>query len=193
MDPSKALLLLVALASSPNWAAAEAGDASKPSRTQARPAEPRRLALGTMGTGGLLRLGLTPRWAGELRVQGASQSSQEGDVRAFVVSARAYRFFTEHYRCKPYLGGEGAYTKTSLSGIQSNTPGANPVLSQSGFGDTSGFAAGVFGGFEYRVLRRVFVDADAGPYAMGLKESRTGTSGSAWDFVLSAAVGVYLF
>jgi hypothetical protein len=154
--------------------------------------EPRRLALGTTGMGGLLRLHATPYWAGELRFQAGSATSNEGDVRATVFSLRVYRFSAERYRCRFYAGAEGAYAKTSLS-EQNTGPGMSPLLNASGFGATSGYAAGVFGGLEYKILRRVFLDLDAGPYVIDLKESSTGTSGSSWDFVANAAIGVYLF
>ncbi len=186
VDRFNALLLLALLC--PGCRAA-----AEPSRETPAASEPRRLALGTMGTGGLLRLHATPAWAAELRVQGGSEDSQDGDVRATVFSLRGYRFFPERYRCRLYLGGEGAYTKTSLTDVQSGSPGSSPLLKQQGFGNTSGVAVGLFGGLEYAVLRRVFIDVDAGPYAISLKESQTGTSGSSWDLVLSAAVGVYLF
>jgi hypothetical protein len=162
------------------------------SSAAAETAEPRRLALGTTGMGGLLRLHATPEWAGEFRFQAGSATSNEGDVRATVFSLRVYRFSSERYRCRFYAGAEGAYAKTSLS-QQTNGPGVSPLLKASGFGATSGYAAGAFGGLEYKILRRVFLDLDAGPYVIDLKESSTGTSGSSWDFVANAAIGIYLF
>jgi opacity protein-like surface antigen len=154
--------------------------------------EPRRFAVGTNGMGVLLRLNATPDWAGEFRFQAGSATSSEGDVRATVFTLRGYRFFPERYRVRFYAGAEGGYAKTSLSN-QSTSPGASPLLSSSGFGATTGFVAGVFGGLEYRIVRRVFLDLDAGPYLISLKESATRTSGSSADFVANAAIGVYLF
>lgn len=185
------ILPLLLILASPR---AEASADARPSASagKAPRADPRRLALGTMGTGGLLRFHPVPEWAGELRVQSASANSQEGDVRAMVFSLRAYRFFPERWRCRFYLGAEGGYAKTSLSQI-SGGPGTSPALKQSGFGDTSGFVGGGFAGLEYEVTRRIFLDLDGGPYVIGLKETVTGASQSNWDFVLNAALGVYLF
>jgi hypothetical protein len=166
--------------------------------TPARP-EPDRMAIGINDLGGQVRVRVARNWAAEARFMTGSASSSEGGIHSMVVGLRGYRFFTEHRRCKFYLGLEGDYAQTSIRGGTSNggpsgSPnGAAGVTGASGFGNTSGYAAGGFGGLELRPVRRIAVDFDMGPYLIGLKEKVTGASASNWDFVVNGAVNVYLF
>ena len=161
--------------------------------TEAPPA-PRRLAFGVNNLGGQLRFHVGPQWAGEARFVTGSASSNEGSIQSLVFGLRGYRFTKEHRRCRLYLGLEADRAQTSIHGspsINSSAP-TQPTLPQ-GFGDTSGFAFGGFGGLELRVTRRVAVDLDMGPYLIGLKEKVTGASASSWDFVVNTSLEVYLF
>jgi hypothetical protein len=110
-----------------------------------------------------------------------------------VLGLRGYRFFREHRRCKLYLGLEGDYAKTSIRSVNSSSSPTGGIVNESGFGNTSGYAAGGFAGIEFHVARRIAIDLDMGPYLIGLKEQATGTSGSNWDFVVNTALNFYLF
>ena len=126
-----------------------------------------------------------------------SASSNAGSIQAMVFGLRGYRFFKEHYRCKLYLGLEGDYAMTKIHGANdvgsTGVNGSGGISSPSGIGNTSGYDAGGFAGIELRIMRRVAVDFDMGPYQINLKEKVTGTSGSSWDFVINTALNVYLF
>jgi len=156
------------------------------------PRELRHLSIGINDLGGQLRLHLSPRWAAEGRFLTGSASSDVGDVHANVFGVRGYRFFSERHRFRLYAGLEGDYVHTSLESVNTaNNP--NSVATISGFGDTSGYAMGAFGGMEFRLLRRVAIDFDVGPYMIGLKEKVTGVSDASLDFVANTAINVYLF
>ena len=158
------------------------------------PRAPRRLAFGVNNLGGQLRFHVTPEWAAEARFVTGSASSNEGSIQSLVFGLRGYRFTKEHHRCRLYLGLEADRAQTSIHGspnFNSNSP--TQQTRPQGFGDTSGFAAGGFGGLELRVTRRVAVDLDMGPYLIGLKEKITGASASSWDFVVNTSLEVYLF
>ena len=91
-----------------------------------------------------------------------------------------------------YMGLEGDYVTTSLRSV--NTVGnPNSVANAGSFGQTSGYAMGGFGGLEFRLLRRIALDLDIGPYMIGVKEKLTGVSDASLDFVGNAAINVYLF
>ena len=90
------------------------------------------------------------------------------------------------------LGIEGDYVHTSLRSVDTaNNP--NSIATISGFGQTSGYALGGFGGLEFRLLKRIALDFDVGPYMIGLKEKVTNVSDSSLDFVANTAINVYLF
>lgn len=158
-------------------------------------AAPTRLAIGINDLGGQLRLHVTPSWAVEARAVTGNASSNEGSIHSMVLGLRGYHFFKERRRCKLYLGLEGDYAKTSIRSVNagnSATPDGG-VTGESGFGNTSGYAAGGFAGIEFHVARRIAIDLDMGPYLIGLKEQATGTSASNWDFVVNTALNFYLF
>lgn len=121
-----------------------------------------------------------------------SSTSDFGTVHALVLGLRGYRFFPERHRWRLYAGMEGDSVKTSLRSV--NTSGnPNSVANVSGFGDTSGYAVGGFGGVEFRLFKRVAFDLDIGPYMIGLQEKVTRVSDTTLDFVANAAINVYLF
>jgi len=156
------------------------------------PPLPRHLSIGINDLGGQLRFHLNPHWAAEGRFLMGSASSDVGTVHADVFGVRGYRFFDEHHRFRLYTGLEGDYVHTSLQSLNTaNNP--NSVATISGFGDTSGYAMGAFGGMEFRLLKRVVLDLDVGPYMIGLKEKVTGVSDATLDFVANTAINVYLF
>ena len=155
--------------------------------------EPERLAIGVNDLGGQLRFHVAPNWAAEFRFLTGSSSSNVGNIHSTVFGLRGYRFFRERRRCKLYVGVEGGYAQTSIRGSGSSGSPAGNLNNGARFGNTSGYAGGGFGGIELRPLNRVAIDADMGPYLIGLKEKITGASDSSWDFVLNAAVNVYLF
>jgi hypothetical protein len=156
---------------------------------------PDRLALGINNMGGQIRLHLNPDWATEARFMTGSASSNAGNISALVFGLRGYRFFTAHHRFRLYLGLEGDFAQTSIRSVSENSGvnGNGGISSPSGFGDTTGYDAGAFGGIEFRVFRRVAIDFDMGPYLINLKEKVTSTAGSSWDFVANTAVIIYLF
>lgn len=144
--------------------------------------EPSRLAIGLNDLGGQVRLHLAPNSAVEARFTTGKASSEAGNIFALAAGLRGYRFLREHRRCKLYFGLEGDYAQTSIHGqVSSNLPtsptGYTPTQ-QSGFGNTSGYAAGGFAGLELRPTRRVAVDLDMGPYLLNLKEKTTGVTSS---------------
>ncbi len=156
------------------------------------PQLPRRVSFGVNDLGEQLRFHFNPNWASEFRYLTGSSSSDLGRVHANVFGMRGYRFFPEHRRLRFYAGLEGDYVKTSIGSV--NTTGnQNSIATISGFGDTSGYALGGFGGVELRIGRRVAIDLDVGPYMIGLKEKVTGVSDTTLDFVGNTAINVYLF
>jgi len=156
------------------------------------PALPRRLSFGINDLGTQLRWHLTPRWATEMRFLTGSADSDVGTVRANVFGLRGYRFFSERHRFRFYAGLEAAYVHTSIRSFNNgNNP--NSITNIAGFGETSGYAAGGFGGVEFRLGRRIAIDADLGPYMIGLQEKVTRASDASLDFVLNSAINVYLF
>jgi len=185
-------LLLIVLGR--GLAAADALPAALKPTPVAKP-EPAHLAYGINDLGEQLRVHVGPNWAVEGRFQIGSGSSDSGKIQAMLFGLRGYRFFPEPHRCKLYLGLEGAYTQTSIHGSPTTpvSPTGQNVVQRSGFGNTTGFAAGGFAGIELRPARRIAVDFDMGPYLIGLKEKTTGTTGSDWDFVFNAALLFYFF
>lgn len=153
---------------------------------------PHRFSVGFNDLGGQFRFHLRQDWAAEFRMLTGNASSDVGSVQAFVFGLRGYKFLPERHSWRFYLGAETAYVKTSLHGINTNG-NPNSVATVSGFGDTSGYALGAFGGVEYRLLKRLAIDFDVGPYLIGLRERVTGVSGSTLDFVGNTAINVYLF
>jgi hypothetical protein len=152
---------------------------------------PHRISFGMNDLGGQLRLHLNRDWAAEGRFLTGSANSDVGQVHSLVLGMRGYRFLPEHRRLKLYVGAEGDYVKTSMRSV--NTTNPNSVANASGFGNTSGYAMGGFGGMEFRVLKRIALDLDIGPYMIGLKEKLTGVSDASLDFVADTAINVYLF
>jgi hypothetical protein len=138
-----------------------------------------RLALGISYTGGQIRYQFNPRWATETRYQfGSAGSNEGGTIHSNVFGLRLYRFMPIRPRLAWYLGGEGARAQTSSRTTDYRT---------------TGFALGAFSGVEYRILPRVAVSADIGPYMISLKEQLSGVSQTGLDFVVNTAVNVYLF
>ena len=164
------------------------GQMLEPEATPARD----HLSIGENYLGGQLRYYFTRRWASEFRFLMGKASSDQGTVKATVFGLRAYRFFDEHYHCKFYLGAEGDSVRTSIQSLNTGST-TNPIINTPGFGNTTGFAAGTFGGIEFRPFKRISIDLDAGPYVFGLKEQVTGVSNSTWDFVIDTAINVYIF
>jgi hypothetical protein len=142
-------------------------------------------AVGASYTGGQVRYQFSPRWALEMRYQFGSADSDYGTVRANVWGLRGYHFYPVglRERFSWYWGGEGAYAKTNSLG----TSGGESNLR------VSGFAVGAFGGIEYRVLPRIAVSTDIGPYLISLKESDSGISSTGLDFVVNTAINFYIF
>jgi len=156
------------------------------------PLLPRHLAIGFNDLGGQLRLHLRPSWAVEGRFLMGSANSDFGQVHANVFGMRGYRFFEERRRFQLYAGVEGDYVHTSLRSVDT-TGNSNSIATISGFGETSGYALGAFGGVEYRFWKRLAIDFDIGPYMIGLQEKVTHVSDATLDFVANTALNVYLF
>jgi hypothetical protein len=174
-------------------ASARAAQPDEDADTPAAAPAPHRLALGVNYTGEQIRLHITRDWAVEERVMTGSASSNSGRISSLVFGLRGYRFFQEHYHCKLYLGLEGDYAMTKVHNAGESNDVNGGTSYPSGFGNTTGYDAGGFGGIEFRFMRRVAVDIDMGPYVINLKEKVTSTSASAWDFVLNTALVIYLF
>ena len=156
------------------------------------PALPRHLSIGFNDLGEQLRFHLNPDWALEQRFLMGSSTSDFGTVHANVFGIRGYHFLPEHRRLRLYLGLEGDYVTTSLKSVDT-TGNPNSIATISGFGQTSGYALGGFGGFEFRLLKRIALDLDIGPYMIGVKEKVTHVSDASLDFVANTAINVYLF
>jgi hypothetical protein len=157
------------------------------------PLPPRHLSLGINDLGEQCRVHFGRNWAIEQRFLTGNSSSDLGTVQAFVFGLRGYRFLPEHRRLRLYMGLEADYVTTSLKGGGNTSGNPNSVANISGFGQTSGYAMGAFGGVEYRLMKRVALDLDIGPYMIGVKEKLTGVSDSSLDFVANTAINVYLF
>ena len=116
----------------------------------------------------------------EGRFQFGSADSDAGNVHAQVYGLRGYRFLSlgGGDRISWYLGSEAAYAKANSSNTSYST---------------KGYAFGGFGGLEYRLLSRLSVGADIGPYVISLKESQTGLTSTGLDFVMNTALIFYLF
>ena len=156
------------------------------------PPLPRHMSIGFNDLGEQLRIHLGPDWALEQRFLMGNSSSDLGTVHANVFGIRGYRFLPEHRRLRLYMGLEGDYVTTSLRSV--NTTGnPNSIATISGFGQTSGYALGGFGGVEFRLLKRIALDLDIGPYMIGVKEKVTSVSDASLDFVANTAINVYLF
>jgi outer membrane protein with beta-barrel domain len=143
------------------------------------PAMPReRLSIGLNYTGGQVRWNFSPHWATELQYQQGKASSNYGDVKSQVYGLRIYRFFNTSSRFSLYTGPEYAYAQ------------AKPETSSF---RVKGFVLGAYGGLEYRVTKRISVDADLGPYVISLKETQTKEDSTNLDFVLNTAILWRLF
>jgi len=164
------------------WAGVADGSVADPEASTQR-----RLAVGINDMGGQVRLHFNPHWAAELRFQTGTASSDAGTVGSLTAGMRIYRFSQEHRRCRFYGGFEGDYAQTTLRSVNSN------IALGSGFGNTSGYAAGGFGGMEYRIVKRLYLDLDMGPYFISLKEKLTGVSETTPDVVVNAALCFYAF
>jgi hypothetical protein len=136
------------------------------------------MAIGVSYTGGQVRWNFSPRWAVEGHYQFGSADSNWGSIHSNVFGGRGYRFFYLRERLAWYVGGEGDYVTAS---------------SHSYSYQTTGYAAGTFAGLEFRVLPRLALGADIGPYVISLKEKLSGLSETGIDFVVNTAVNVYLF
>lgn len=137
-----------------------------------------RMGLGVNYQGAQLRWNLSRRWSVEARYQGGKAGSNYGDVTAQVEGLRLYRFFHERNRFSLYVAPEVAHVS------------AKPVSSSY---KTDGFAAGVVGGFDYRMAKRLSLAIDLGPYVISLKESQTKLTQTNLDFVLNTAILLHLF
>ena len=104
--------------------------------------------------------------------------SNYGRVKANVVGLRGYRFIPYRRSLAWYVGAEGDHADAHAD---SNSY------------DVSGFVLGAFGGMEYRILPRLAVSADVGPYMISLKEKQSGLSQTNLDFVVNTAINLYLF
>jgi hypothetical protein len=154
--------------------------------------DPNRFALGVNYIGGQLRYHASPKWAGEVHVITGSGNSSEGRIQSVVIGLRAYRFYKPYRNLKFYTGFEGDYAQSNLNGVKRDRL-PNAATSANNFGNTEGLVLGGFGGVEIRLLRRLALDFDCGPYFISLKEKATKVSDASWDFVLNTALVVYLF
>jgi hypothetical protein len=138
-----------------------------------------RLAVGACYAGGQVRLGLTPRWAVELRaLTGASEGEAGERTDSFVGSLRVYRRLGGSGRWRFFSGGEGGYASADAQGKA---------------GDSGGYIAGVFGGMEYYPLKRLSLGLDAGPYFISLKQNSGAVTDSTVDIVLNSSINFYFF
>lgn len=137
-------------------------------------------ALGVSYTGAQLRYQISPKYAAEFRYQYGEADSSYGDVKAEVEGFRGYRFIPYRRNLAWYLGAEIAHANA-------HTPGGNRAY------ETQGFAAGGFAGLEYRVLPRLAIGMDIGPYFISLKEKQTQLTQTNLDFVINTALNFYLF
>ena len=139
---------------------------------------PDRLAIGIDYGGGHVRTGYGPRWAWELRFQQGRAASADGDVRTDAVGLRGIRFLKAWRTWRFFVAGEGDYIAT------------NRTVSDY---SVSGFAAGAAVGAEVRLLRRVCLGVDAGPYLFSLHEKSARTSTNAVSFVANSSLSFYIF
>src|SRR5258708_6048079 len=139
-----------------------------------------RLSIGVNYTGGQLRYRMSSRWAAEGRIQFGSADSNYGQVHSQVFGVRLYRFAPLHVweRASWYVAGEADYAQASSNSYNYAT---------------KGFAAGAVGGLEFRIAKRVSVDADIGPYVISLKETQTNLTNTGMDFIVNTALNFYLF
>lgn len=138
---------------------------------------PSRLAVGANVVGGQIDYQFSPSWRGEARLVTGRQAASGGTISSQVAGLRLYRLFGSG-ATRFFLGGEGAF----VTAAQKNTSYR-----------ASGPACGAFLGVERRITRRIWLEADAGPYAFSLKESATHAKETSVDFVLNSSVMVYLF
>jgi hypothetical protein len=138
------------------------------------PAEPPpyRVAAGVNLGGGQVDWRLSRKWMIEARAQ--TSRNDEESIDATVVGGRVYRYLHQG-RPSVFAGVEVA----DATARQSSTPYR-----------AHGFVGGLFGGLEFRLIPHVYLLADAGPYVISLKESRTGVSEGTLDFVVDAALVV---
>lgn len=137
-----------------------------------------KLGLGVSYLGGQIRYHLNPRWAGELRYQTGTASSNSGEVTSQVIGLRGYRFLEGDSRLRFFFGGEAA----SVAASQKNTSYK-----------TSGMAAGGFAGLEYSFGKKFSLGLDIGPYFLSLKETTQDVSDSSLEFIANTAFTFYLF
>jgi hypothetical protein len=137
-----------------------------------------RFAVGVSYTGAQMRYQFTPKWAAEYRYQTGKASSDYGDIKSTVLGLRIYRFIPFRRALSWYLGGDGAYAHANAGSTDYNV---------------SGFAMGAYGGMEYRLIPRLAIGADIGPYVISLKEKESGLSQTTLDFVINTAINFYLF
>ncbi len=138
----------------------------------------RHVALGVNYTGGQLRYRFRSPWAVELRYQQGTASSDYGDVKSQVVGLRGYHFYKRDRPLAYYLGTEIAHVE------------AKPEASNY---RASGFAAGAFGGMEFRVTKNIGLGIDIGPYMISMEEVQTHISQTNLDFILNTGLLWYVF
>lgn len=162
-----------------NAAAFDTTASSAAARATAEPA--RRLAVGAAVTGGQLRYGVDDAWSFELRyLAGKARSQTSGDVKSSVTGLRAYRHAPWRPRLRLFAGAETAYASIKTVSAASDQ-------------SASGYLVGAFAGFEYRLLGRLSLALDAGPYVVSLKDRATGRASRDLDFVLNTGLYFYLF
>lgn len=136
-----------------------------------------KLALGATYGGAQIHWGFAKKWALEARGLKGEQTSTEGTLTSTVYSLRGYRYFRAPSRLRFYMGLEGASTHSKSNGFNAY--------------ETTGFAAGGFGGSEIYLMRRLSVGVDVGPYLISSSVRRTDTAESEFSIVINAYLNFY--
>jgi hypothetical protein len=136
--------------------------------------EPATASIGANVIGGQLAYHTSPRTRFELRYQAGKTST----VRSSIAGLRAYRLFWPENALRPYIAAEAAYVSAQDGGGGSRASGA---------------AGGAVIGVERRLLPRLWIGVDAGPYLLHLREQATRTGQSSLVFVLNTSLMFYIF
>lgn len=141
-------------------------------------AEGSTFGIGVNVLGGQLSYQPTSATRAELRYQTGKNGSGADRVTSSIAGLRGYRLFWIGNATRPYLGLEAAYVATKES---------------AGGRALTGAAGGAFIGFERRLLSRLWIGIDAGPYLVHLREKTSGTKDTSLEFVANTSLSLRLF
>lgn len=135
-----------------------------------------KLALGVTYGGGLVHWGFARKWALEFHGMQGEATGTDGTIKSTVFGLRMMRYFRAPSRLRFYAGLEGASTHSTSDRTEY---------------DTSGFAAGAFGGTEIYLLRRLSVGVDIGPYLLSTNVRRSQTTDGDVTIVINSFMNFY--